>query len=921
MRMPISSETRAALELLKDVQQKVRQTDNLRSNQQINTDLTTLISVLESPVFQSILNIQDSLRELKRQVQLHPSILPSDFDITPSGELVLNLPPNAAQQRGTGQHQTQHAPSQNGMPQLNTANDSFQRQTQNGYGDDRNQDVTQNQPSVGMQPMQQGFPAMDENNINLPNIPAEFEEEEKTGGSHFMDEAFRQKVESAGQGRQLKYIRLHKPEGTSLGFSVVGLKSENKGELGIYVQEIQPYGIAAKDGQLREADQILAIDGQALDSNISHQQAINILQRARGNVDLAVARNPESEVDSINEAEKIKVNTADSNIGSDWCQVEVIELVNNGSGLGFGIIGGQQAGVIVKTILRDGVADKDGRLKPNDFILQINEHWLQGVGSEQVAVVLRGTGSHVRLVVARPVDPNDPSVQRPNVPILPSAILTDRKALEMHLATGVIAEQIQGPPPPPPAYDKFGPPPFDSFGPTTSLANDMVLPTQSEQVSIQHNISKSIDQTTSPMRNEEMGSMTATTRFGGPISNEDGMQQPEMITLDVELVKDAQGLGVTIAGYTCEREELSGIFVKSVTEGSAAYRSGKVAVNDQIIEVDGRSIQGYTNQQAVEMLRSTGQVVRLKLIRYVHGFKFEQLQQAIANSQQPQQQKQEHPHGMIRTDSVISEEASVDISVSAKSNEKDIQEENEIEMEIEEDFEGKLDPVKESNLIAHWSKVMGPQYEIAVAQMTKFKPNGGLGISLEGTVEKVDGEEQNPHHYIRSVLPNGPVGQNGKLKSGDELLEVNGKKLLGLYHTDVVSILKDLPMNVRIVCARSNQTETQTDFTTPVMARSTDYSIQGSISSTAVPANADKQDRLFKAKSDGSIASSSGTTTEASQKESKLKSRSLEPLTSLAMWSDEVLAIELVKAEKGLGFSILDYQDPMNKEETVVVIR
>jgi multiple PDZ domain protein len=72
---------------------------------------------------------------------------------------------------------------------------------------------------------------------------------------------------------------------------------------------------------------------------------------------------------------------------------------------------------------------------------------------------------------------------------------------------------------------------------------------------------------------------------------------PEMVVLSVELVKDSQGLGITIAGYTCEREELSGIFVKSVTDGSAAHRSGKVAVNDQIIEVDGRSIQGYTNQQ------------------------------------------------------------------------------------------------------------------------------------------------------------------------------------------------------------------------------------------------------------------------------------------------------------------------------------
>ena len=34
----------------------------------VNDDLNTLISVLESPVFQSILNIQDSLKELKKQV-------------------------------------------------------------------------------------------------------------------------------------------------------------------------------------------------------------------------------------------------------------------------------------------------------------------------------------------------------------------------------------------------------------------------------------------------------------------------------------------------------------------------------------------------------------------------------------------------------------------------------------------------------------------------------------------------------------------------------------------------------------------------------------------------------------------------------------------------------------------------------------
>ena len=58
------------------------------------------------------------------------------------------------------------------------------------------------------------------------------------------------------------------------------------------------------------------------------------------------------------------------------------------------------------------------------------------------------------------------------------------------------------------------------------------------------------------------------------------------------------------------------------------------------------------------MLRSTGQAVRLKLIRYVRGLKFEQLQQAIANSQannSPRIQHDPTPQ-MIRTDSVMSEE-------------------------------------------------------------------------------------------------------------------------------------------------------------------------------------------------------------------------------------------------------------------------
>ena len=44
------------------------------------------------------------------------------------------------------------------------------------------------------------------------------------------------------------------------------------------------------------------------------------------------------------------------------------------------------------------------------------------------------------------------------------------------------------------------PPPPASFGPMTNLANDMILPQEIDQVSIQHKPSRSVDQTTSPIR-------------------------------------------------------------------------------------------------------------------------------------------------------------------------------------------------------------------------------------------------------------------------------------------------------------------------------------------------------------------------------------------------------------------------------------
>ena len=68
---------------------------------------------------------------------------------------------------------------------------------------------------------------------------------------------------------------------------------------------------------------------------------------------------------------------------------------------------------------------------------------------------------------------------------------------------------------------------------------------------------------------------------------------------------------------------------------------------------------------------------------------------------------------------------------------------------------------------------LGETISFQVAFLRKSDKDSGLGISLEGTVDVEEGQEVRPHHYIRSILPGGPVGTERTLQPGDELLQVS----------------------------------------------------------------------------------------------------------------------------------------------------
>ncbi|XP_044795791.1 multiple PDZ domain protein isoform X11 [Bubalus bubalis] len=723
-----------ALQAAERLQAKLRERGDAANEDKLNL----LKSVLQSPLFSQILNFQTSIQQLKDQVNIATSTISNvEYGHIP------HLSPGV-------------------IPTLQ--NESFLSSPNNG-----NLEVLTGFGTAHIN----GKPACDE---------------------------FDQLIKNMAQGRQIEVFDLLKPPCGGLGFSVVGLRSENRGELGIFVQEIQEGSVAHRDGRLKETDQILAINGQALDQTITHQQAISILQKAKDTVQLVIARGSLPQLISpiVSRSPSAASTISAHSNPVHWQHVETIELVNDGSGLGFGIVGGKATGVIVKTILPGGVADQHGRLCSGDHILKIGDTDLAGMSSEQVAQVLRQCGNRVKLMIARG------AIEEPTAPT--------------------------------------------SLGTTLS---------------------------SSPASTPEMRVDASTQK------------SEESETFDVELTKNVQGLGITIAGYIGDKKlEPSGIFVKSITKSSAVEHDGRIQIGDQIIAVDGTNLQGFTNQQAVEVLRHTGQTVHLTLMRRTKQdaelasredvTKDAVLSPVNANVSKDNYQEDEDSLSLRRNASIlpIEEEGKHTEPVSAERE------------EIEDAQQ------QEAALLTKWQRIMGINYEIVVARVSKFSENSGLGISLEATVG---------HHFIRSVLPEGPVGHSGKLFSGDELLEVNGITLLGENHQDVVTVLKELPIEVAMVCCRR---------TVPPAAPSELESLDlRGVELTEKP-HVDLGEFIGCSETEDPVLAMTDVGRNAEEVQGPL-----------AMWEADIQNIELEKGSQGLGFSILDYQDPVDPASTVIVIR
>lgn len=195
----------------------------------------------------------------------------------------------------------------------------------------------------------------------------------------------------------------------------------------------------------------------------------------------------------------------------------------------------------------------------------------------------------------------------------------------------------------------------------------------------------------------------------------------------------------------------------------------------------------------------------------------------------------------------------------------------------------------------YWQNRLGSDYEIIVVDLKPEKHQGeeaSLGLSLEGTVDIVDGSQLCPHHYIESK--SGPAASANQLKAGDELLQVLlSHKIFFTFYVKVneivlygeshVKVRQELSRAVKMAVEKENEVRLflcrkshQVNLYLPSLEQSLPL---------AYPLLAAAHDgRLFKAKSEFALPPD-----EEQQffrdVSKKLRSRSLEQLSGLAIWN------------------------------------
>ncbi|MBZ3881929.1 Multiple PDZ domain protein [Sciurus carolinensis] len=322
-------------------------------------------------------------------------------------------------------------------------------------------------------------------------------------------------------------------------------------------------------------------------------------------------------------------------------------------------------GVFVSDIVKGGIADADGRLMQGDQILMVNGEDVRNATQEAVAALLKCSLGTVTLEVGRIKAGPFHSERRPSQSsqvsegslssfTLPLSGISTSESLENSSKKNALASEIQGL-----RTVEIKKGPTDSLG--ISIAGGVGSPlgdvpifiammhangvaaqtqklrvgdrivticgtstegmTHTQAVNLLKNASGSIEMqvvaggdvsvVTGHQPEPANSSLSFTGLTSSSIFQDDlGPPQCKSITLD----RGPDGLGFSIVGgYGSPHGDLP-IYVKTVFAKGAASEDGRLKRGDQIIAVNGQSLEGVTHEEAVAILKRTKGTVTLMVL-------------------------------------------------------------------------------------------------------------------------------------------------------------------------------------------------------------------------------------------------------------------------------------------------------------------
>ncbi|XP_052468822.1 tyrosine-protein phosphatase non-receptor type 13 isoform X1 [Carassius gibelio] len=245
-------------------------------------------------------------------------------------------------------------------------------------------------------------------------------------------------------------------------------------------------------------------------------------------------------------------------------------------GFGFVIVGEDNTGkldlgIFIASIVPDGPADRDGRIRPGGRLISMNKISLEGVTFNIAAAILQSSPDEVELIVSQPKQ--------------------DHRDSKTSLATSNLGMMLER-----------------GFGSQSTLSAEY------------RPVMEELEETLSNIMTPKMGKrlhipVVRILDVQDRMSNSSSFSSKPGETIYMELRKINSSLGISVAGGINTNVHHGGIYIKSVIPGGAADQDGRIQIGDRLLEVDGCNLRAVTHRQAVECLKRTGEVVSLVLER------------------------------------------------------------------------------------------------------------------------------------------------------------------------------------------------------------------------------------------------------------------------------------------------------------------